>query len=100
MAIARSSRGRWEGLGYVSSQWPAAALTCALFTVPSLAVAQAGPPTRDGNVWDWRVHQPTEAQVQRRENEVGIAPSRAQVDRDKATLDRLNRQLLRRSEDW
>jgi hypothetical protein len=41
-------------------------------------------------------HQPTIAQVQRREKAVGIAPSPSQGASDAATVDRLYRQLIPR----
>jgi hypothetical protein len=56
--------------------------------------AQSQTPTRIGNIWNWRDHQPTETQVQREEKEAGIAPTRAQESSEAATLDQINRQLL------
>jgi hypothetical protein len=71
----------------------AIALAFALLAAPVAAVAQV--PTREGNIWGWRDHQPTETMVERNEQAAGIAPSTAQRDSAAATVDELDRQLLR-----
>ena len=76
---------------------PSLALTFALLAAPAVAFAQARAPTREGNVWGWRAHQPTEAQVQQLERVAGIAPTPFERESNATTMDRLNQQLLRRS---
>jgi hypothetical protein len=73
----------------------AIALAFALLAAPAAALANV--PTREGNIWDWRDHQPTETPVQRSEEAAGIAPTPAQRDAAAATVDELNRQLLQDS---
>jgi hypothetical protein len=51
-------------------------------------------PVRNGNVWDWRDHQPTEAGVSQKEKAAGIAPAPARVRSNSATVDELYQQLL------
>jgi hypothetical protein len=70
-------------------------LAASLVAAPVTAFAQAQPPTRVGNVWNWQDHQPTETQVQREERATGIAPTPAQRSSDAAALDEIYRQLLR-----
>lgn len=71
----------------------AIALAFALLAAPMAAFANV--PTREGNIWDWRDHQPTETQVEQSEKAAGIAPTPAERDSAAATVDELNRQLLR-----
>jgi len=47
----------------------------ALLAISITSVAKARTPTREGNIWDWRNHQPTETQVDRKERAAGVAPS-------------------------
>jgi hypothetical protein len=82
-----------ENLAYRLS---AIALTFALLAMPVVAFAQAGTPTREGNIWDWRDHQPTEAQVQMNERAAGIAPAPSQRASEAATVDHLYQELLHR----
>ena len=51
-------------------------------------------PTREGNIWNWTAHQPTESQVQQEEKAAGLTPKPSQRARDAATVDRLYRQLM------
>src|SRR5271166_4427165 len=51
----------------------AMALTFALLAAPAAAVAQT--PTREGNIWGWRDHQPTMAQTRQSEEAAGVAPT-------------------------
>ena len=74
------------------------ALMLALLAAPA-AVAQTGTPTREGNIWGWRDHQPTMAQTRRSEEAAGIAPTPSQGDASSATVDQLYRELLHRSPD-
>ena len=76
---------------------PAMALTFVLLAVPAVGFAQAQTPTRVGNIWDWRDHQPAEAQTQQSEQAAGIAATKSQRDSTAAAVDQLYRQLLHRS---
>jgi hypothetical protein len=73
---------------------PSTVLAGALLAAPVTAFAQAQPPTRVDNIWDWHDHQPTETQVQRKEKAAGIAPTPSQEASDAATLRQIYRQLL------
>jgi hypothetical protein len=77
----------------VSLCMPAAVLSFALLAAPAAGLADQVP-TREGNTWDWRDHQPTEAQVRRQEKAAGIAPTPSQSASDASTVDRLYRQLM------
>jgi hypothetical protein len=70
------------------------ALGFALLAAPEAGFAQSGAPTREANVWDWRDHQPTEADVSQKEKAAGIAPTQSQRDSDSAALDELYEQLI------
>jgi hypothetical protein len=69
-------------------------LAIALLTAPVAAFAQPQTPVREGNIWNWQDHQPTEALVQRDEKAAGIAPTPSQEASDAATLNEINHQLL------
>jgi hypothetical protein len=69
-------------------------MSFALLSASAAAFAQSGVPARDGNVWVWRDHQPTEADVSQRERAAGIAPARSQRNSDSAAVDQLYQQLL------
>jgi hypothetical protein len=84
-------------MGNLAFRSSAVALTFALLAMPVVAFAQTGTPTRVGNIWDWRNHQPTETQVQQKEKAAGIAPTRSQGDSTAAIVDQLYQQLLHRS---
>ena len=72
-------------------------LTFALLAMPVVAHSQqAGTPTREGNIWGWRDHQPAEAQVQENERAAGIAPTQSQRDSTAAAVDQLYQELLHR----
>jgi hypothetical protein len=73
------------------------ALTFALLAAPAAAVAQT--PTREGNIWGWRDHQPTMAQTRQSEEAAGVAPTPSQSDASSAAVGQLYRELLRRSPD-
>jgi hypothetical protein len=77
----------------VSIRIPTAVLTFALLAAPATGFADQVP-TREGNIWDWRDHQPTMAQVQKQEKAAGVAPTPSQGASDAATMDRLYRQLV------
>jgi len=77
----------------VSIRIPTAVLTFALLAAPATGFADQLP-TRDGNIWDWRDHQPTTVQVQKQEKAAGVAPTPSQGASEAATVDRLYRQLM------
>jgi hypothetical protein len=81
----------------LSSQVSALALAVALLAAPVATFGQTPAPSRDANVWDWRDHQPTQAEVVQKEKAAGIAASPSQRDSSAATVDQLYRQLLDRS---
>jgi hypothetical protein len=55
-------------------------LSFALLAAPAAAFAQSRVPARDGNVWAWRDHQPTEDDVTQKERAAGITPTPSQRD--------------------
>lgn len=56
-----------------------------------IAVAQVA---RNGPEWGGKDHQPTQAEVTRREDRAGVEPSPPQAGQDKRTVQQLDRQLL------
>lgn len=62
-----------------------------LLASSTLAGAQS---SRTGPEWNGKDHQPTQAEVTRRENRAGVRAPPAQVEGDKRTVDQLSRQLL------
>ena len=66
------------------------ALLIVLACVPG-AEAQA---TRNGPEWGGKNHQPTRAQVTRREDNAGVQPSPAQASQNGQAVDQLGQQLL------
>jgi hypothetical protein len=66
----------------------------ALLAAPAAAFAQAGVPAREGNVWAWRDHQPTQDDVSHKEKAAGIAPTPSQRDLDSFAVDELYQQLM------
>jgi hypothetical protein len=96
---------------------PGAILALMLLGAPAAAIAQATTPAAPttpaptpvtptptavlpagiahaGNTWNWRDHQPTEAEVLQQEKAAGVVPSPAQDATTDATLRRLGRELL------
>jgi hypothetical protein len=71
-----------------------AAVAIALLAAPATAFSREQVPARNANVWDWRAHQPTEAQVEHKEDADGVAPTRSQSESETATVDQLYRQLM------
>ena len=49
---------------------------------------------RNGPEWGGKDHQPTQADVVRRESRAGVRPPPAQVQQDSRTVEQLDRQLL------
>jgi hypothetical protein len=78
----------------ISFRIPAMALTLALLAAPAAAFTQSGVPTREGNVWGWHDHQPTEAEVSRKEAAAGIAPAPSPRASNTATVSELLRQVM------
>jgi hypothetical protein len=76
-----------------SSRMTVTALAVALLAAPATAFGRDQVPARDANVWDWRAHQPTEAQVVHQEEAAGIAPTQSARESTAATVDQLYRQL-------
>jgi hypothetical protein len=81
----------------ISFRIPTMALTFALLAAPATAFTQSGVPTREGNIWGWRDHQPTEAEVSRKEAAAGVAPAPSQRAANAATVNELFRQALHKS---
>ncbi|HYZ31497.1 MAG TPA: hypothetical protein VE684_04340 [Crenalkalicoccus sp.] len=54
----------------------------------------AAPPARIGNTYDWRHHDPTQAEAESLEQAQGLAPNPQQQSRDAAEVDQLYRQLM------
>jgi hypothetical protein len=71
-----------------------AVLAAVLLAAPAAAVAQAPAPAREGDIWDWRDHQPTAAQVQQKAKAAGVAPTQSQRNSTTATVDHLYQQLM------
>ena len=60
-----------------------------------LAGAAVAQPRREGDIYNFRDHQPTEKQVRGSESRAGVAPSPAQRRDNKDEVDKLDRQLLK-----
>ena len=67
----------------------------ALGAAPAFAAPQDGVPTRDGNTWDWRHHEPVPSAVSRKEQAAGIDTSAAQQEKTTDDVESLYRQLIR-----
>lgn len=72
----------------------ATVLTVALLAAPAAAFAQPQVPTREGNIWGWRDHQPTESEVLKNEAAAGVEPTPTQRQLELSTVDQLYRQLM------
>ena len=72
-------------------------LAVAALAVPFVAVAPAAAESvpRNGNVWDYKAHQPTRAGVRRRERRAGVAASPVQTRRNAGEVQQLDQHLLR-----
>jgi hypothetical protein len=79
----------------------AEATTPAQAPAPSQAktLAKTEAPAREGNIWDWRAHQPTEGQVEQQEKAAGVAPTPSEKATEAATLDDIYRQLVHQPSD-
>jgi len=78
----------------LASRVSMAALAVALLATPATAFGVEQIATRNANVWDWRAHQPTQAQVEQNESTAGVAPTQSQRESSAATVDQLYRQLM------
>lgn len=65
----------------------------ALAAAPALANS---PPRREGNIWDWRKHQPTQGSVSAKEHAAGVALPPAAKARTDRELGLLGQELLSR----
>ena len=81
---------------------PAAAVLVRLLAMAALAVsffaiapAAAESVPRNGNIWDYKAHQPTRAEVRQRERRAGVAASPAQARRNAGEVQQLDQHLLR-----
>jgi hypothetical protein len=66
----------------------------ALSVAPAFAVGQDRVPTREGNTWDWRDHEPVPSEVSGDEQAAGIAPPAAQQEQANKDVESLYRQLM------
>jgi hypothetical protein len=78
----------------LSSRVSVAAVAIALLAAPATAFSREQMPARNANVWDWRAHQPTQAQVEQKEHAAGVAPTQSQRESAAATVNQLYRQLM------
>jgi hypothetical protein len=69
-------------------------LAVALVATPAAGLAQTQTPTREGNIWNWRDHQPTETQVRQEEKAAGVALAPSPEASDEAALRQIYRQLV------
>lgn len=67
------------------------ALTAAVLLAASVASAQV---PRNGDEYGGKDHEPTQAEVSRRENAAGVAPSPRRANEDNRSVEQLGRQLL------
>jgi hypothetical protein len=63
----------------------------AMLLATSYTIARSAP--NDGNVWDWRDHQPTRAQTVQKEKAAGVEPTKAERKSKAITENRLDQQL-------
>ena len=66
----------------------------ALGAAPAVAGPQDSAPTREGNTWDWRHHQPEPSVVHRKEQAAGVDASAAQQEKNTDAVESLYRQLM------
>ena len=65
--------------------------------VAAPAMAQSGIPTRIGNTWNWRHHEPYAPQVRAAERSARVAAPPGRREASTAEVEGLYRHLLRRS---
>ena len=61
---------------------------------PAIAAGQDQVPTREGDIWDWRNHEPVPSQVQSEEQAEGVALPNAQQKQQTDDVESLYRQLM------
>jgi hypothetical protein len=62
---------------------------------PAFAAPQNDAPTREGNIWDWRNHEPVPSEVQKQEQSQGIALPNGQQKKENDDVESLYRQLMK-----
>jgi hypothetical protein len=73
-------------------------IVLALIAAPALADEQDNVPTREGNTWDWRHHEPNPSVVRRDEDAAGVNLSQAQEEKANGDVESLYRQLMTNKE--
>lgn len=68
-------------------------LALGLVPLPGYAQSQLVAP-REGNIWNWKAHQPTRGGTRGREEAAGVALPPQQSGRETREVERLDRQLL------
>ena len=66
----------------------------ALAAVPAVALAEDGPPLREGNIWGWTAHEPIPSEVHHDERVDGVAQSPRQRTNEDDEVESLYRQLM------
>ena len=76
---------------------PVVAFVMALgpFVFPAFAAEQNQVPTREGETWNWRDHEPVPSEVQREEQAQGIALPNGQQKKENDDVESLYRQLMK-----
>jgi hypothetical protein len=85
--------------GLKSRSFLALLTVLALGGIPALAGAQDSAPTREGNTWDWRHHEPNPSVVHRDERAAGVDPSAAQQKKATDNVESLYSQIMKDAED-
>ena len=65
------------------------------YAFPAFAAEQNQVPTREGNTWDWRKHEPVPSDVQQQEQSQGVALPEAQQKQQTDDVESLYRQLMK-----
>lgn len=88
---ARRLGSSFRGLGAGAVRAAAPALALAALLAASVASAQV---PRNGDEYGGKNHEPTQAEVSKRENAAGVAPSPGRANEDNRTVEQLGNQLL------
>ena len=78
--LTRSGLGLLVVLGYAA--------------VPAVALTDDGGASREGDIWDWRDHEPVPFEVLRDEQAAGVAQSARQRRNANDDVERIYRQLM------
>ena len=70
-------------------------MVLALCAFSAFAASQNDVPTREGNTWDWRNHEPVPSEVQKQEQSQGVALPGAQQKKENDDVESLYRQLMK-----